>query len=299
MNDYFIDFFEKYNYPKEAINDLLFSYQTLLSNQEAYSVFTSFIKQYEVDDSFVIKSCYEQLEEIAKITNLSSYTIYLLFFLSLSKITKEKYIAKNYSIEIFDETMADLKYKMMECYQLHNVYGNCVPWWEDGFFQLTRVGLGRLQYELIENDTTLVISGHLISSGDTVINMHIPSSGPLTVEDCMDSLRKAEMFYKENFKDRPTVFVCHSWLLFPYHLEFLPKNSNILNFLKLFTIYNTEYDEKNSDLWRIFYKDANKPIPELPRTTSLQRAYADWLLKEKPVGCGKGIFLFQDGRILC
>lgn len=298
MIDYFIEFFEKYDYPKEAINDLLSAYQALLSDQDAYSVFESIVKQYEVDDTFIIKDSYPQLEEVASKTNLSPYTIYLLFFLSLSKIMKEKYIAKNYPMEIFYKSMADLKYKMLECYKLHNIYGNCVPWWEDGFFQLTRVGLGRLQYEIIEQDTTLVIGGHLISKGDTVINMHIPSSGPLTIEDCMDSFRKAETFYKEYFIDRPAVFVCHSWLLYPYHLEFLPKNSNILNFLKLFTIYDTDFYEKQSDLWRIFYNDANKPASELPRNTSLQKAYADWLLKEKPVGCGKGIFLFKAGRML-
>ncbi|ABX42776.1 acyltransferase domain-containing protein [Lachnoclostridium phytofermentans] len=298
MIDYFIDFFEKYDYPKQAIKDLLSSYQTLLSNQDAYSIFEAIVKQYELDDRFIIKNCYPQLEEVASKTNLSPYTIYLLFFLSLSKITKEKYIAKNYSIEIFYESMADLKYKMLECYKINNIYGNRVPWWEDGFFDLTRVALGRLQYEIVEQDTTLVIGGHLISKGDSVINMHIPSSGPLTVQDCMDSFCKAAEFYKEYFKERPTVFVCHSWLLFPHHLEFLPKDSNILNFMKLFTIYNTEFDEKKSDLWRIFYNEENKPISELPRTTSLQRAYADWLLNSKPVGCGKGIFLFQDGKII-
>lgn len=298
MNDYFIDFFKQYDYPKQAIDDLLSSYQTLLSNQDAYSIFESFVKQYEVDDTFVIKNCYPQLEEIASIVKISPYTIYLLFFLSLSKITKEKYIAKKYSIDIFYDSMADLKYKLLECHQLHGVYGNCVPWWEDGFFDLTRVGLGRLQYEMIEQDTTLVIGGHLISQGDIVINMHIPSSGRLTIPDCIESFCKAEEFYKDYFKERPTVFVCHSWLLFPYHLEFLPKNSNIRNFLKLFTIYNTDIDEKQSDLWRIFYQDAKKPKEELPRTTSLQKAYADWLLKEKPVGCGEGIFLFENGRIL-
>ncbi|WP_312371665.1 acyltransferase domain-containing protein [Lachnoclostridium sp.] len=298
MIDYFIEFFEKYDYPKEAINDLLSAYQTLLSNQDANSIFQSIVKQYEVDDTFIIKDSYPQLEEVARKTDLSPYTIYLLFFLSLSKIMKEKYIAKNYSIEIFYKSMADLKYKMLECYKLHNIYGNCVPWWEDGFFQLTRVGLGRLQYEIVEQDTTLVIGGHLISKGDPVINMHIPSSGPLTVQDCMDSFGKAAEFYKEYFKERPTVFVCDSWLLFPYHLEFLPKDSNILNFIKLFTIYSTEIDENKYDLWRIFYKDTDKPLSELPRTTSLQRAYADWLLNGKPVGCGKGIFLFQDEKII-
>lgn len=298
MNDYFIEFCERYDYPKQAIKDLLSSYQTLLSHHDAFSIFESFVKQYEVDETFEIKTCYPQLEEIANKTTINPYTIYLLFFLSLSKSTKKKYIAKNYSIDIYNESMADLKYKMLECYQLHGVYGNCVPWWEDGFFQLTRVGLGRLQYEIIENDTTLVINGHLISQGDTVVNMHIPSSGPLTVQDCIDSFCKAEEFYKEYFKGRPIVFVCHSWLLFPHHLEFLPKNSNILNFLKLFTIYHTEIDEKKSDLWRIFYQDTKKPVSELPRTTSLQRAYADWLLQGKSVGCGEGIFLFQNGKIL-
>ena len=298
MRNYILEFLEYYQAPEEAITSLLQSFDVLQAKKESAELFSALITPYIVDETYNLTSCYPQLEEIAVATGVPPYIVYLLYFISLSKYTKQHYEKHQYPAELFYASMADLSYKMKECYELHQVYGNCVPWWEDGFFNLSRFALGRFQYEKIKMDTSLVIHGHLIKKGDTVINFHIPSSGPLTKELCFSSFAKASEFYAKEFESRPIVFVCHSWLLFPHHLEFLPKESNILMFLKFFTVYETEIDEEKSDLWRIFYQDATKPFEELPRNTSLQRAYADWLEKGNPVGCGKGVFLYQDGAIL-
>ena len=51
-------------------------------------------------------------------------------------------------MDVFDKSLEDMKWKMLECYEIHGVYGNFVGHWYDGFFNLTRFGLGRLQFEL-------------------------------------------------------------------------------------------------------------------------------------------------------
>ena len=59
--------------------------------------------------------------------------------------------------------------------------------------------------------------------------------------------------------------------------------------------YFPEETDEFDNAWRIYGADGNKPADELPRNTSIQRAYADWLKKGNKAGWGYGIFLF-DGQ---
>jgi hypothetical protein len=78
-------------------------------------------------------------------------------------------------------------------------------------------------------------------------------------------------------------FCCGSWLLSPDNKVILSEKSNIARFSDDFKIVNvTVPEDPRHDLWRIFYKDAQKPYEELPRETSLQKAYAEFL-------CGGGV----------
>jgi len=53
--------------------------------------------------------------------------------------------------------------------------------------------------------------GNTLKRGDTVINFHIPSAGPLTDEKRLDSYKQAYKFF--GGKDgEPMAFVCGSWL---------------------------------------------------------------------------------------
>ena len=110
-----------------------------------------------------------------------------------------------------------MKWKMLECYEIHGVYGNFVGHWYDGFFNLTRFGLGRLQFELrpFEGKEDCEVDGVQIHPGDTVINMHIPSAGPMKPELLDDAFAQAEVFFKEHFPKDYTVFGVESWLIDP------------------------------------------------------------------------------------
>jgi hypothetical protein len=47
-------------------------------------------------------------------------------------------------------------------------------------------------------------------------------------------------------------------------------------------------------MWRIFGKYGNGPVEVLPRKTSLQRAYADFIEKGGIPGGSKGAFVWDD-----
>ena len=124
-----------------------------------------------------------------------------------------------------------------------------------------------------------------------MINVHIPSCGPLDPEAFKASYAKAAEFYKEEFQDQPLVFVCTSWLLFPAHKEILPEHSNIRAFLSDYDVYET--NEDNGDLWRIYYGAEEKGFENLPENTGLERAYKKWLVDGHMAGYARGVYLYR------
>lgn len=140
---------------------------------------------------------------------------------------KIRYEKQGLPMDVFDKSLEDMKWKMLECYEIHGVYGNFVGHWYDGFFNLTRFGLGRLQFELrpFEGQEDCEVDGVQIHPGDTVINMHIPSAGPMKPELLDDAFAQAEVFFKEHFPKDYTVFGVESWLIDPDLVRILPEGN--------------------------------------------------------------------------
>ena len=89
---------------------------------------------------------------------------------------------------------------------------------------------------------------------------------------------------------------CHSWMLFPNYREFLMSKKNIGEFISDYKLFGKFEVDKFYDAWRFFGKDADKA--ELPKNTSLQRFFADYIAPDKLYGYGKGIFLFDGENII-
>lgn len=295
MLNYIVTFCNEIRFPREAIQDLFQNYNELSTKEACLGSFNELVEYFKKNNS---KDEYEvifsKLDEIAKNSGIHNYSIHMLYLIALSIHTRKLYEEKNISMEVYLDSMSDLRAKLMECYELHGVWGTCVGWWEIDFFNLNLCALGRLQYELISYKGEYTNGIHSLKQGDTVLNMHIPSHGPLLYEDCKASFKKAALHFKDYFKEKPVAFVCNSWLLYPEHKEFLPLNSNILKFMSFFDIVSFAISEEKSDLWRVFYKDWNKEPMDLPRNTSIQRAYADWLMKGNKIGTGHGVFFYED-----
>lgn len=295
MQDYIVSFCNEISFPEEAIQDLLQVYNDLSSKEAYFQQFHELVEYFKINNSKESYSgIFEKLDELAKISGIHNFSLHMLYLIALSIYTRELYKEKGISYEIFLDSMSDLRAKLLECKELHEVWGSCVAWWEIDLFNLNLVALGRLQYELIPYEGEYTKGDYHLKQGDMVLNIHIPSLGPLFVEDCKASFRKAAEHFKEYFLDRPVVFVCHSWLLYPEHREFLPQNSNILKFMDFFDIVSSEVNEDKPDLWRVFYKDWDKEPKDLPRNTSIQRAYADWLMKGNKIGMGNGVYIYEN-----
>ena len=218
---------------------------------------------------------------------------------------RRRYEAAGLEDELFWAMMMDLKYKLMECHTVKGQWGTFVGRWFDWHYKMKRFALGRLQFEVKEwhREEPYERAGVKVQKGDAVINMHIPSAGPLTRSLRMDAYRRAYAFFADCYYDGKLVLTCHSWLLDPVYATFLPEHSNVVDFQRDFDIYDVEKVDNFGDAWRIFGAAGDQPVDqsnaaELPRETSMQRAFADFLAAGGQTGEGHGVIVFDGKEIL-
>ena len=216
---------------------------------------------------------------------------------------RRRYAQAGLPEELFWHTMMDLRYKLRECHEVRGCWGTFAGRWFDWFYQLKRFTLGRLQFEKVEyQEEAYTRAGVTFGPGDSVVNMHIPSAGPLTQESRLDAYRRAYEFYPECRKEGVLALVCYSWLLDPVYQTFLPESSNVAGFQRDFDIRYVKKKEVFTDAWRIFgapgLEERHTPPQELPRDTSMQRAFADYLIAGGQTGTGHGIILIDENGIV-
>ncbi|MGN0400549.1 MAG: acyltransferase domain-containing protein [Blautia sp.] len=288
---YLKNFWIEFDYPEEAVESLERDMNKVISCQNVWEIFETYDREYSENIHMDYGKIFRDLEQSADSCGVSPYTLHLLFLAGLSRKTRKLYRERKIPESIFRDSMKDLYWKLLECYKLYGIWGTFVAEWMPWWFELRRFALGRFQYELIEFEDIYEKNGVSLHPGDKVVQVHIPSAGPLKREEYLKSYKIAAEFYKDVFGNGPVIFFCESWLLFPKHRKFLPETSNILGFMSDYYIYKEEYT--NQDLWRIFYKDCKKMPKELPEDTRLQRAYKSWLMTGHTGGVGFGIFPFQ------
>lgn len=230
------------------------------------------------------------VKELGEQAGVHPYAADMVFALCCALPLRFIYQQKGWSDELFLDAMADLRYKLMECKNIHGVWGSFVASWFRGFFICDRHALGRLQYE----PRNLKYPYGKYEEGELVYNCHIPSSGPLTPELVTDSLKKAHEFYKP--EDGILKVVCSTWMLYPPMQEIYPEGSNLRAFYDLFTVLSAKERPENKGLWRIF--GAETELHKLPERSSLQRRLKEFLLAGNNMGIGYGILLFDGEKIL-
>lgn len=289
MQEEIICFCEQYQYPKEAIQTLVNVYDTIELTPSIKELFMEARQNYAQTPFIDYNRYLDCLKISCKKESVPWETASLLFHICLVPMLYQYYDACGLSHTLCHASLEDLKWKLLECRQVYGIWGSFVPDWFAGFFQLTRFTLGRLQFEQVPFPEDYASSGRKRPTGIShAINIHIPSSGPLRHEDCVDSYQRAADF----FQHTKTAFFCNSWLLFPEHTLFLPEHSRILDFMKDFDIYYSYQDPAGSNLWRIFGQPDCSDIAGLPVRTSLQQAYKEWLLSGNTPGIGRGLFLY-------
>ena len=302
MKETIKQFCEQFGYPKEAAETLAEAGDRLEKAPEK-TIFTELVRQYQTDRLTDFQVIWEPLAAVAEKTGIHLYTVHLLFFIFCAEHLKELYRQKGIPEEFWYDSVTDLKWKTEECYKMYGIWGIFVAFWYPGFFQMKIFALGRLEFEIYDMPADYHGTSFPLKKGDPVLSVHIPSSGSLKQEDCVDSFRKAYHFFRKYFPqiygDKEILpFFCSSWLLYKKHEEFLPEHSNIRKFMKFFDIFSSWEDSSYHDFWRIFYKPHNAKREELPCETSLQKAYLQWFDRRNLPGQGLGVFFFDGQQII-
>ena len=286
MRDYLIWFLGDFAYAAEDAALLLAAYDAVMGNSEAREQFMGAIATYQANIDCDFGALTAQSKKAARLSGVHNHTTDLLLFICLSKHLHSLYAARGIDDTVWHDSMLDLRYKLEECKLIKGVIGTFVAFWFDGWFNLKRFALGRLQFEITE----LGLQYKNFAPNTKVLGVHIPRSGePLSVEACDESFQMAKRFFKNKFANG-IIFTCCSWLLYPENERILSKKSNIYKFMNRFEIINFGDSETNGDLWRIFDSD-EKNIKLLPRNTSLQKAYAEHLENGGKMGWGLGIII--------
>lgn len=287
-------FAELVQLPEEATDSLEKAFALLSRNQEALSLLQDAMEDYFCGDEPI---CVNKLRMASEQSGLHPYVVDMLFLILCAKPLRRMYKQKGLPDYVYRDSMADLKYKLLECKRVYGIWGTFVFGWFRGFYLCERFSLGRLQYEKIQFPFDLSLYDGRVKKGSVVYNCHIPSCGPLTAEAVMQSLKKAYAFYGSELHDGVLPVVCLSWLLYPPFSRVFPEGSNLQKFCDLFQIL-AEYEEPgNPDFWRIFGRNDTADTDSWPEETRLQRRCKAYLQGGGVMGEGYGILMFDGTRI--
>ncbi len=132
-----------------------------------------------------------------------------------------------------------------------------------------------------------------VRRGTTVLEMHIPAGGGMTLEKCRESFTGAVDFFTRQFpKKKFSAIVSSSWIFNNQLEQILPSDSNLILFQNELYLYPVPSVGKEG-LWFIFLTDDAVP-GNLPRETSLQRAAADFLARGGRWRGGGMFFMTED-----
>ena len=291
MRDYLIGFFKDFDYASDDAAFLLDAYDKTVAIKKAHDILGEALDAYRKSPALDYpKEILNRAKAISAITGLHPYTTDLLVFICMTKQLKVYYKEKGLEASIYRDSVLDLKWKLEECKLVKGIIGSFVAPWFDGFFNLTRFALGRLQFEITHIHTDYEKNGVVLKKDvSRVIGVHIPRTGtPMDKESCDKSYAMAREFFRDEVGESAP-FVCHSWLLYPVHREILPTNTNTYRFLSEYDIVESGVNGGH-DLWRLFDTDERDP-DKLPTNGSLRRAYVDYLKKGGRPGWGFGVKL--------
>ena len=227
MKEHLHSFMEKYAYPTEAQRQILADYEKVRQDE----CFAHLVELFYTEPTLPAEEILEALDGISNRIGINRYTLHLIFFLCLTKGLQKAYEKAGLDESIYEETVADLLYKLMECYEVEKVWGITTFMWHNNMFRMKILAFGRMQYCFGKfGEPDAVVADRTISAEDTVVYIHIPSSNkPFDRESRIASYEKAYFFFRDSFADKVPIFCCDTWLLNPENKAVLGEKSNIVS----------------------------------------------------------------------
>lgn len=289
---------DKLEFPLDAQEDLLSAMTAITSNNVASAWFLSLLEQYEESTDCNYKQILDHVKELGITLNVHEYTITMLLLLCMAKKLKERYTERKIEESVWLHSLRDLRYRLYECRSMYSINGTFSYPHHVGFYKLTRFAYGRLQFEMTLSQCEYTIGGTVFPVGTKQLSVHIPNTGTkMDHDEVLESYCLASKELSWYFDSEPIIFTCYSWLLYPWNLEILAPTSNIVQFYNDYKIIATgQWDYKV--MWLLFGCPCDNGTADLPRKSTLQRAYAERMDRGEPIGWGRGVFVYRDGKII-
>ncbi len=291
MYNHYLQLIKKYDLPKEVFDELVNAGEILIDTNDFKDIVSKF---YRLKWNFRLID--NDLELLSKKSGIHKYTVCFVFIAASSIHILEDFRRANISEDLYWETIEDLKYKLFECKNVHNVWGNFVMNWYGIFFKLDIFKLGRLEFERAKLESDYSFGEYEFKKGDTAFSVHIPSSGSLSEELRLDSYKRAYEFFSDERQGKPLICFCASWLLYPQNREIFPPYINLVKFMDDWDIVDSGENEKFDDAWRVFGKDYEKG--NVPSESTQQKALIKHLDQGGKTGWGRGILIFDGEKII-
>ncbi|MDG0814548.1 acyltransferase domain-containing protein [Cohnella rhizosphaerae] len=230
---------------------------------------------------------------LASVKQRADYRPFLLyFFVRMAVDVHDEYRLRDIPDEVHTDTFSDIRIWSEVCKTTYGEYGIEESGWLQGHVRLALFRLGRLQFQPIALDRDLIFGERKFAKGGLVLNVHIPVGGPLDPQAALASFARARAF----FRGVPPIFVCHSWLLYPGLDQVLESDSNIMQFQRLFEIYEVDETSRQAEE-RIFGIGAVTDDPAAYEArTGLQRRAKAYLASGGKLGAGRGIYTVDEVR---
>ncbi len=293
------DLITQLSFPLDAQKTFTDAFDRISRDKTASARFSCLLQEYDDTEHCSYKHLLTEVKVIGETLGIHEYTISLLLFLCMAEKLRYRYLERGIDEDIYFNAMLDMRYKLEECRLVYGINGSFVPQWYYRFFNLTCFALGRLQFELTATEKPYEIGGITLPAGSKAIYIHIPRTGTkLNHSAVLESYRLAAKMFADEFQSQPITFMCASWLLDPWNLTVLSPTSNIAAFINDFKMVDSGSYDDYEEMWRLFDCLCTEDTSNLPKDSSLRRAYADRMERKEPVGWGRGLFIYRDGKIL-
>ena len=211
-----------------------------------------------------------------------------LYFLYFCEDLERRYKEKGIGEEILLDTLSDMPRWLDIWSDLKgSLYFGELEDWFIWIFRMKLFKIGRLEYCMTKCDRDIPQKG--ISKGDNIIGIHIPAAGPLLKEDCKKSLDMARDFFDKYYPHfKYSYFTCSSWLLDETLDEILDKNSNILNFQKLFEMVG-KVEADNIIRYVLRWKAQRNEVADIVPRNSFAKKVKELILDGRVFYSGTGV----------
>ena len=139
----FLDICKNLDFPAEAVEVLVQGLDQIRTDAAAVQDLQKAV------DSLMTPECDEYLQLMQRIsdqTGVHRYVVDMVVLLLAVEPLKVRYEQRGLPEQLMWDSMADLRYKLIECKDVYNIWGTFVTPWFKWFYTCNRFKLGRLEF---------------------------------------------------------------------------------------------------------------------------------------------------------